>query len=170
MAQSILTEQFVKQLGEVQSRLYAFALSLLGDPEAANDVVQETNVVLWQKIDELPEVRSFTGWAMKVCYYQVLTVRKKQVRERLLFNDDLIEQMAVDAEVMQGDIEQRLSALHECLSKLSDHQQTLINRRYRHCEPVAQIASGLGRSANHVSVMLFRIRTILMQCVENALA
>ncbi|MDF1745393.1 MAG: sigma factor, partial [Gimesia sp.] len=50
MDQSDNTEQFVQQLTENQNRLYGYVYSLLGDHSRAEDVLQETNLVLWRKI------------------------------------------------------------------------------------------------------------------------
>ena len=41
--------EFVQLLTSNQSRLYAYVLSLLGDRTQAEDVMQETNAVLWRK-------------------------------------------------------------------------------------------------------------------------
>src|SRR3954454_14411357 len=43
------TGEFVQLLTGVQSRLYAYICSLVGDSAGARDVLQETNLALWNK-------------------------------------------------------------------------------------------------------------------------
>ena len=45
-------EQFVSLLTRYQQRVYLFILSLVPDRADAEDVLQETNLVLWQKFDD----------------------------------------------------------------------------------------------------------------------
>jgi RNA polymerase sigma-70 factor, ECF subfamily len=45
---SIDQEELVSLMTQFQGRLYAYILSLIADADAANDVLQETNVVLWK--------------------------------------------------------------------------------------------------------------------------
>lgn len=43
--------EFIQLLTTHQSRLYAYILTLVFDPNDADDVLQETNTVLWSKAD-----------------------------------------------------------------------------------------------------------------------
>ncbi len=45
-------DAFVQLMTEHQGRLFAYILSLLGDPDQANDVRQEANLVLWRSAGE----------------------------------------------------------------------------------------------------------------------
>ena len=46
------TEEFIELMTSFQGRLYAFILSLCGDPNIANDILQESNIILWKKSGE----------------------------------------------------------------------------------------------------------------------
>ncbi|MEN6450821.1 MAG: sigma factor, partial [Thermoguttaceae bacterium] len=47
-----------------QPRLYAFALSLTGNPNEADDVVQNANLALLQKQEAFRADADFGAWAM----------------------------------------------------------------------------------------------------------
>ena len=49
--------QFVQLLTEAQPRLYTYIRSLIPDRHQANDVLQNTNVGLWEKSDVRVETR-----------------------------------------------------------------------------------------------------------------
>jgi len=87
---------FVRQITACQSAIYAFALSLLGDTEAASDIQQETNLVIWSKIEESREVKNFRAWAMKIAYYEVKNYRRRMSRSSLVFDSDVMELLAQD--------------------------------------------------------------------------
>ena len=60
-----------------QSRLYAYICSLIGGAAGARDVLQETNLVLWDKAQEYDPARPFLPWAYRIAYLQVLAYRKQ---------------------------------------------------------------------------------------------
>lgn len=61
-------DDFIRHLTGFQGKLYAYTLALLADPDAAADVVQETNVVLWHKADQFTPGTNFASWALHVAY------------------------------------------------------------------------------------------------------
>ena len=70
-------EQFVRCLTEYQRRLYTYILAMLGDPNAADDVFQDTNVAIWRKAAEYAEGTNFWAWTSRIAYYEVLAYRKR---------------------------------------------------------------------------------------------
>ena len=69
--------EFVSLLTGHQRKLYSFILSLLRNPSDADDVLQETNLVLWQKCNEFEPGTNFGAWAFRVAQFQVMAHRKK---------------------------------------------------------------------------------------------
>jgi RNA polymerase sigma-70 factor, ECF subfamily len=162
--------EFVKQLTTHQSRLYAYILSLVGDPTQADDILQEANTVLWNKAAEFTPGSSFAAWMFKVAYYQVLAYRQKQGREKILFNSELVPDLAHEAAQANEQLESRQRALHHCLEKLGPRAQELVKRRYAVGAEIDAIAMQLGQTANAVKQALFRVRLNLMECVKRQLA
>ena len=75
--------EFVQLLTSHQSRLYAYVLSLLGNRTQAEDVMQETNAVLWRKAHDFKLGTNFGAWMLKVAHFQVMAHRRKLTRDRL---------------------------------------------------------------------------------------
>lgn len=46
------SDEFLELISSFQGRLFGFLLSLTGDVDQANEILQETNLVLWKKSDE----------------------------------------------------------------------------------------------------------------------
>ena len=56
------------------------------------------NVVIWQKAANYVEGTDFWRWASQIAYFEVLTYRKRRGRDRLVFDDDLLASVAVEAD------------------------------------------------------------------------
>lgn len=162
--------EFVRSLTACQRKLFAFILSLVRNPSDANDVLQESNVIAWQKRDEYEMGTNFEAWVFTIARFQVMAFRKKQQRSRLYFNDELVELLATDAAAaLLDDHDSRIGALSTCLNKLKDEQRKLIARRYGPDGCVNDIAMEQGRSPKAVSEALRRIRHNLKICIEHTL-
>ncbi|MBI1368554.1 MAG: sigma-70 family RNA polymerase sigma factor [Planctomycetes bacterium] len=163
------TARFVQQLTTCQSRVYAYIATLVGDLDQAHDVLQETNLVLWEKSAEYEEGRDFLAWACGVAKYQVLAHRRDRGRDRLRFSDTVTEQLAEETIRESGTAEDRRRALHGCLNKLPARQHDLLLRRYSPDGSVQAIAAQLGRPVGSISQAIYRIRKALAECVERTM-
>ena len=162
------TAEFIQLLTSHQSRLYAYILSLVFDPHQADDVLQQTNAVLWQKESDFEIGSNFVAWSFRVAYFQVLAHRKTQHRDRLLFDDDLIQSVAGVSEQSDATFVRRQKLLRDCLEKLHERQRDLVRRRYEIGASIAKVAEAVGKSVGAVTQSLFRVRTSLIDCVDAA--
>lgn len=67
--------EFLQLLTSHQSRIYAYILSLVFDRTQADDLLQETNAVLWRKAEEFETGTNFVAWAFQIAYYEVMQQR-----------------------------------------------------------------------------------------------
>lgn len=163
-------EPFVELLTRYQSRLYAFIYSLTADAEMAQDVFQETNIVLWRKSSEFDQDREFLPWAFAIARNQVRAARQKTSRDRLLFDEESVNRLADRASDQGRRLDERQVALASCLQKLPDPQRELVGLRYQHGHSLERIGELLSRSANAIAVSIHRARQALARCIEQQLA
>ena len=166
----VRSSEFMQSLTGTQSRLYAYICSLMGGTGGARDVLQETNLALWDKADEYDSSRPFLPWAYRVAHFQVLAYRKRCARSRLVFDDKLVSKLAADFVARDEPDDGRLEALGDCMDRLPGPRRELIDRRYARGESVDQIAKGLRKPPNVVAASLYRIRKVLLECIESRLA
>ncbi len=162
---------FVQRLTNCQPRLHAYIMTLVLDPHQADDVLQQTNLVMWEKLDEYLDCENFDALARRVAHFQVMALRRDRGRERgrLMFDDALLERIASTAEGKTGVMLGYLAAMRDCMAKLTELQRRLVRRRYEPGGSVAIIAAESGDSPNNVSASLYRIRKLLLACIrENA--
>ena len=158
------SEAFVEIMTRYQGRLYGYALSLTADPEAANDLLQETNVVLWENWKEFELGTNFKAWSFRIAHFQFMAQRQRRLRDKLCFGDNLVAVIAVEAKEMDETYEQRIASLASCLERLKPRWREIIRLRYQEDLAVQRMAAQIGLSANAISQLLFRARRSLIEC------
>lgn len=164
--------EFVIQITKCQRQLHAFILSMVWNATEADDVLQETNLVLWEKVAEFDASRPFLPWAMRFAQFQALAWLKRHRRqtERFVFDDDLAKLLADEAAMHEPAFDVRQHALASCLQKLPSEQRRLIARRYEPGGSVNAMAEKAKTTAKAVSDRLRRIRHALLGCIEKTIA
>lgn len=160
---------FTELMASHQPRLLAYIRSLVVNPDVAKDVLQQTNLVLLKKAKDFQLGTSFSAWARRVAYFEVLTQRRTMGRERILFDGELLEKMASTAEHRSDHFEDKSEALKECMRRLPEKLKNLLTERYVDQKGVMRIAEEMSSTANAVSQQLFRAKTNLMKCVARRL-
>jgi RNA polymerase sigma-70 factor (ECF subfamily) len=159
-------ERFVRLLGRYQQRVYSFILTLVPHWADADEVLQETNIVLWRKFSEFKPDTDFVRWANQVAYFEVLKFRRRQQKDHLFFSDAFVEEVAAEVMEMSETLQLQRDRLAGCLQKLSDRDRTLIHLRYDEGSSVKRVAEQLGRSADSVYKSLGRVRRMLIDCIH----
>lgn len=163
-------EEFEELFEIHQSRLYSYVYAVLRDPDDAQDVFQLTTTILWSKFDQFEAGTQFFNWAATVARFECLKFIDYRRRSRVYFDQDMMEQLAVDAESIDNElVEARRNALSHCLKSLSEADTKLIGNRYEHELGSRQIAEILGRSQASICNSLTRVRDLLMNCIMKKL-
>lgn len=164
-------DRLVAEIARAQPGLRAFLRTLLPCPGDADDVLQNTNLVLWEKRAEFDAERPFGPWARRMAYFQTLAFLKSRARAReSSFSQEMLEQLAAESESRPDTMERRLKALGHCLSKLPEPERALVSARYAAGASVMEMAAASGRSADALSMHLFRLRKRLAECIEGVLS
>lgn len=177
-------ESFGELVARHQERLYATLLRLVGDPEDAADLLQETFLRAYRKLDGFHGDSSFFTWIYRVAVNLALGERRRKRRERERFrivanpeteNPAETERLAPEpaappetadpAESIQR--EERDRAILAALDRLDpDHRAVLVlkdveGHRYEEIAELLDIPLGTVRSRIH------RARTQLRQYLRN---
>ena len=90
--------RFIEALTRHQPALEAFCFANLANREDARKVLQATCVKLWQKAADWNPETEFLPWAFTVARFTILSRYRDQKRDRLVFDEDVIQEMAKDTE------------------------------------------------------------------------
>ena len=75
-------ETFKSDILPIKNKLFRVALRITGNPQEAEDVVQETLIKVWEQRRELSAVRNIEAWCMQ------LTKNRSIDKRRLRFNQN----------------------------------------------------------------------------------
>ena len=171
MSESLTKQQFVDLLTEHQSQLFGFIYALVHNWDDAEDLYQQTALVLWKKMAEFEPNTAFFHWACKTARYEVLNHMRRKSRDKVQLSQAFVDGVceAADRQKSEAEIE-RQQALIECVSQLSAPDRKLLEDCYTGPEPIHEVASRAGRSANAVYNALARIRRAVQECVRRRLS
>jgi len=156
-------EQFITLFMAHQRRLYHYLLTLVGSPADAEDLLQETSLVIWRKFDNYEPGTNFTAWAFRIAHNLVLNHRARS-------DDELLSSLADHTESLADELDARHQALAECLERLPERDRDLIERRYEGGASIKQVAEAVGRPVQGMYKAMRRIHDTLHDCIERKLA
>lgn len=164
-------ERFVSLFARIHDNLFSYIFSLLPHWSDAEDVFQQASLVLWRKFGDFQDADNdgeFLAWACRVAFFEVQNFRRTAGRDRLMFDNDLVEQMARQRDVSPQRAGRRRDFLMDCIAKLSEKQQELLNCAYDGDDTIRQLAEQMNRSPQTIYNRLNLIRRALFECVEEA--
>ncbi len=190
-------ERFVQLFAQTRDKLFSHIFALLPNWTDAEDVFQQTSLVLWRKFGEFnAEVKkgispicdrrpeggrgdldlspfspadAFLAWARRVAYFEVCNFRRVASRDRLQFDDDLLGHLAEDRGNLSESPSQKRDFLMDCIAKLTADQRTLLLQAYDDAMTIQQLAEEIGRAPQTIYNRLNQIRRTLFKCVEAAM-
>lgn len=163
-------DEFVRLLAQNQRRLFVYVHTLVPNHADAEEVLQNTSLVLWREFGSFEPGTNFAAWACRVALNQVLAWRKKRQRDRLRFSDQLVALIAAEADRPDDALDDRCRALAGCLQKLPPDQRDLIRLRYAENGPIEAVAAKARRTVEATYRALSRVRHTLHDCITRTLA
>ncbi len=162
---------FSELIEDNRKRLFGYIYSMLQNMADAEEVYQNTTVVLWQKFAEYELGTSFGSWALKVAYYNIKNFQRSQARTRVFFSDSVMEKVAECYQQLGNDeSDSRLDALVTCLKQMSEKNQQLLRLRYSESKPIRDLAELDNKSVAAITMVLVRLRKSLLRCIKSQLA
>jgi RNA polymerase sigma-70 factor (ECF subfamily) len=163
-------DKFLSLFAEHEPALRAFVRALLPSLSDASEVSQGVAVVLWQKFAQFDATRDFRKWAFGVARYEVLAFLRDKGRDRHVFNGELVNQLADEAEESGPQHDSQREALEACLLRLPESQRALVLAAYAKGVRMDELAARRGQTAMSLYKALHRIRQALLECVGRTLA
>lgn len=162
--------EYLQLVTSHQASVYGYIRSLAPNADI-EDILQETNIVLWNKMDAFQLGTDFKSFAFRIAHLKTLeALRATRRKNWLVFDTDLLD--AISARQVQntdegGDLQQ--AALRICLRELERGERELIHSRYSLRQSVIEIAKATGRTEGAMQQAFFRIRNALRHCIGKRL-
>ncbi len=159
-------ERFMRLWTATQPSVANYLRSVVRDHAAAEDLLQDTALVIFRRFAEFDETRPFIGWALGIARYQVMGLQRDAGRSRVILDNEALEKLAQQFEEPAIEQSARTEALAGCMEKLAGKAQQMVRLRYFEDLNAEQIAQRLGSSGPSIRVALQRIREQLRLCVD----
>lgn len=160
-------EEFDRELTAIQGPMGGYVISLLGPGADTDDIVQETNLFLFERKDDFVPGTSFKAWAFRVAYFKALACRRDRIRrDESVFSEATIHLIAERSSTLFGDGEDRLTALRDCLDQLPKTERSLLAARYQNHSTLTKFAKTQDRTESSIYKAISRLRLALRHCIE----
>ncbi len=164
------SKQLMLLMTQHQRRLFGYIYTLVPNRADAEDILQETSLVVCEKFDQFQPGTDFAAWACQIAYWEVRRARQKFARAKVVFNQEVVDAIAETASEMVPQASARHEALAKCLQKLHPRDRELLLTRYEPGSGVELAAQRSGRSLEAAYKALARLRKLLLDCVNNQLS
>lgn len=161
--------EFLRLLAQNEAAIRAFLRAILTSRSDAEEAFQTTLITLWEKFAEYDATRDFKPWAFGIARFKALAIIRDRQRERLVFGDGRLTQFADDAIAAGDRYLTQQEALDDCLMKFPDDQREFVLTAYTKGTRIDQLAERLGRTPMSLYKKLQKIRTMLLECVQQTL-
>ncbi len=163
-------ELFLSLFTKSQGRLQAFIRTLVHDSASADDVFQATSLALWRSFATFRRDAEFLPWAIGTARHQVLVHWRTRRRDRHVFSEALLADLAATTEGALDAAAARMAALETCIAALTDRQRELIRLFYGENQAADAIAKRWDRTVHAVYKALKVMRKALFDCVSQKLS
>lgn len=161
---------FLREFTRHEPAVRAFVRRLVPSRCDADDILQEVSIVLWEKFDTFHADGDFRAWACGIARYKVLSWLRDKGREKLVLANDVIELIAEESIAAESHLAQQRQALDCCFAKLSANERDLLSKAYQADAKIQEVAATSGRSVAGFYQWLYRMRKMLLDCVQREVA
>jgi RNA polymerase sigma-70 factor, ECF subfamily len=169
-AGSTRTEEFVELSSSHQRQLLGYIFTLVRNMDDAEDVLQQTNLILWRRFDDYQSGTDFMRWACYVAHLQALAFLRRKRRAPQSLDEHLLQQLAARRLDRARLYEHYHIALQLCMERLAEADRELLGHFYGGIMSAKELAAKLNRSADSIYHSLQRIRRVLFDCVTQVVA
>jgi RNA polymerase sigma-70 factor (ECF subfamily) len=153
---------FRKVVEKTSPMVFSVAFRMLGDEDAARDIVQETMVTIWQKLAKFNTAGSYKTWVYRIavnkCYDQL---RKQKRRNENRYDDQswaLISNHLSEDGITELENEENAMIINLLTNKLSPKQKAVFILSELEEIPAGEIAEITGLSKSVVKANLYYAR------------
>lgn len=156
------TRAFEQLLMRHREAVWKTALSITHDTDLAAEVLQETFIKVWQRLDSW-RGENLKAWITIIANHTAVDLIEKEKRR---CQEQLNENDSIEEKNDEQDREEQLQRLEKAIDNLSEQDQQIIDLYYRQKIPLKQIADQLTQTPNNIAVKLHHIRERLKKRMQ----
>ena len=164
------TEEFIVLFANHQRNLLKYLVTLVHNLHDAEDLLQQSALVLWQKFNTFEQGTDFFRWACRIAFLTAMNFLRTKRLKAVFLSEELLGELAAKQLDRLEKQDSYRELLPDCLKKLSRKDRELVRLCYLGVRNFAEVAAQIGRTADGVYHSLHRIRRTLFNCVRKAIA
>ena len=153
--------------------LIAYLRSGVRDDHDVDDLYQEVVFTAWKRLDDFDRERPFGPWLRGIASNTVLAYYRKSKRKDALVDRTALEWLDQRFDAIQsrpGDtLQDKLSALRDCISELPETYQAPITLRYLEQQTREEVTNALQLTKETLKKRITRAKSRLANCLERKL-
>ena len=127
---SFSTDRFIEQFLAVQGQVYGYIATLVPNRVDADDLFQQTALVLWRKHRQFDPSREFLPWTLGIAHNEVRRFFRSHSCRGTHLSDAMMERLAELHYASVSRTAPRFQRLAECMAQLTADQRGLIEQCY----------------------------------------
>jgi RNA polymerase sigma-70 factor, ECF subfamily len=134
-----------------------------------SDILQDVTLIALKKFDSFDHERNFQSWIVGIAKYEILSRRKKYAKNPIIYKEEIFEKVTERYLELIPELEERMAALKNCLSKLSKKDRKMLLNKYSKKKKINELADEIGIQHSTLRVKFYRLRNFLKVCVTSRL-
>jgi RNA polymerase sigma-70 factor (ECF subfamily) len=149
-------------------RVFHFAVRLLDDAAAAEDVVSEAFFEVWRQADRFEGRASVSTWIMSIVRFKALSARRR--RQEIELDEALAQSIADPSSTPEEAVLEmdRSAQLRACLTHLSSDHREIVDLVYYHDKTIDEVAEIIRVPRNTVKTRMFYARKRIAQLLARS--
>jgi len=144
------------------NRLFAIALRVLRDRDAAGDALQAALVEIWRSLPGLRDAQAFESWSYRVTLNACRTIRRRNRSSIATFELQPTDVAEADSELSVATRDE----LERAFGRLTVDQRSVLVLHYYRDLPVDEIATTLGVAPGTIKSRLHAARHAMRAALE----
>ena len=149
-------------------RTYRYLLRLVKDPSAAEDILGDVFLDVWQQAGRFEGRSGVATWLLSIARFKAMSSFRRRTHQPL--EPEMAEGIEDEADNPEVSLQKvsKAAALRRCLGRLSPEHREVIDLVYYHERSVEEVGQVLGIPENTVKTRMFYARKRLSEILRQA--
>lgn len=149
------------------ARLFRFLARMTRRPDAVEELIQDTLLVVWEKPERFDHSCKVSTWVFGIAYRKALKFLARSVRNETVLDIEALKDYLSDGALSPAQQLERSNWLAAAMESLSPEQRAVIDLTFQHGLHYREIAEILGCPENTVKTRMYHARKKLQQFSAN---
>jgi RNA polymerase sigma-70 factor, ECF subfamily len=158
-------EEFAELIREHQDALYRHALGMVGDPDSAADLVQDSFVKAYTSLRQCEDPSMFRSWIFRILRNRCLDYLKNRRRQDVSLDEGTSMAVAPDDPAQDYARAESARAIRAALAELPEAQREAFLLKHVEGQSYEEIAESSGASVSALKMRVKRAREALQEAL-----